>query len=81
MFKKKKNIDKSKAEKPDSEINKIIKPNPSVPKTHNYFYGHDCHLPPEKLSSYVITSKGISLWIFNFMAVHAGDIRAMNMYR
>lgn len=72
---------KTKIDTPGPEINTIIKPDASPTTSYNYFQGHDCHLPPEKLSEYMITSKGIALWIFNFMAVHTGDIRAINIHR
>ncbi|KAJ8721927.1 hypothetical protein PYW08_004329 [Mythimna loreyi] len=65
----------------NSSFTNIIKPDVNLITSHGYFVGHDCHLPAEKISAWKIRSQGILLKLFNLTAVHAGDIRAINMHR
>lgn len=50
--------------------------------SHEYFHGHECHLPADKLSAYsYIGGKGFGKWFFSMITVTASDIRAINLYR
>ncbi|XP_026734506.1 potassium/sodium hyperpolarization-activated cyclic nucleotide-gated channel 3-like [Trichoplusia ni] len=50
--------------------------------SHEYFHGHECHLPADKLSAYsYIGGKGFGKWFFRMITVTASDIRAINLYR
>ncbi|XP_013164238.1 PREDICTED: potassium/sodium hyperpolarization-activated cyclic nucleotide-gated channel 2-like [Papilio xuthus] len=49
--------------------------------SHSYFQGHKCCLPPDKISTYEIHCSRFRKFILNLISVHAGDVRAKNMFR
>ncbi|XP_068633509.1 potassium/sodium hyperpolarization-activated cyclic nucleotide-gated channel 2-like [Battus philenor] len=49
--------------------------------SHGYFQGHKCYLPADKISTYEIKCSRFRKYVLNLVTVHAGDVRAQNMFR
>lgn len=49
--------------------------------SHGYFEGHKCLLPLDKISTYEIQCSRFRKFILKLISVHAGDVRAKNMFR